>query len=358
MADNDQDKTEQPTSRKREEARSEGNVAVSMELATFFVIMGGLVMLYFSGLWMAGGIMKFMREPVFPFNAELNVQSAVALYRVVLRQYYIIMLPAFMIPLFGVLAYVLQNGINLTLKPLVPNFSKIDPISGTKKIFSVNSLMNLAKSVLKVGVLGYVMYINVRKEWHFMPSLVEMEVVSTFVFVTTVAFKIMLKSVWVLAVIAVVDYAYQKWQFEKGLMMTKEEVKEENRESEGDPLVKSRIRSVQREQARKRMMQAVDTADVVVTNPTHLAVAIKYDRLKADAPVVVAKGAGLIADRIKELAQENMVPIVEDKPLARSLFKHVEIGMEIPMGLYKAVAEILAYVYRLSAARSAVPEGV
>jgi flagellar biosynthetic protein FlhB len=357
MADSDQDKTEQPTSRKQEESREKGDVATSMEVATFFVILGGLIMLYFSGLWMADGIMKFMREPVFPFNVELNANSAVALYRVVLRQYYIIMLPAFAIPIFGVLAYVLQNGINLTLKPLAPNFSKINPISGVKQLFSVGSLMNLAKSVLKVGVLSYVMYINVKKEWHLMPSLVEMEVVSIFAFVTTVAFKVMIKSVWVLAVIAIVDYAYQKWHFNKGQMMTKEEVKEENKESEGDPMVKSRIRSVQREQARKRMMQAVETADVVVTNPTHLAVAIKYDRLKAGAPVVVAKGAGLIADRIKELAKEHMVPIVEDKPLARSLFKHVEIGMEIPMSLYKAVAEILAYVYRLSAAMSAAPGG-
>lgn len=358
MADSDQDKTEQPTSRKREEARADGNVAVSQEVGTFFVIMGGLVMLYFSGLWMASGIMKFMSGPVFPFNVELNVNNTVALYRVVLRQYCIIMIPAFAIPIFGVLAYVLQNGINLTYKPLVPKFSKINPISGAKKLVSMSALMNLAKSVLKVGVLSYVMYINVKKEWHTMPSLVEMEVVSAFVFVSAVSFRIMLKSAWVLAIIAIVDYAYQKWQFEKGLMMTKEEVKEETRESEGDPMVKARIRTVQREQARKRMMQAVETADVVVTNPTHLAVAVKYDRRKADAPVVVAKGAGLIAERIKELAEEHKVPIVEDKPLARSLFKHVEIGMEIPMGLYKAVAEILAYVYRLSAAMSAAPGGV
>ncbi len=358
MADDGQDKTEHPTARKREEARAEGNVAVSTELATFFVILGGLTMLYFSGLWMAGGIMKFMRRPVFPFTAELNIQSAVEIYRVVLRRYYIIMIPAFIVPLFGVLAYVLQNGINMTLKPLVPKFSKIDPISGAKKVISLKSLMELAKSVLKVGVLGYVMYVNVKKEWNLMPSLVDMEVVSTFVFVTSVSFKIMLKSVWVLAVIAVLDYVYQRWQFEKSLMMTKDEVKEENRESEGDPLVKSRIRAAQREQARRRMMHEVPTADVVVTNPTHLAVAIKYDRLKSDAPVVVAKGSGLIAERIRELALEHMVPIVEDKPLARSLFKHVEIGMEIPMSLYKAVAEILAYVYRLSAAKSAVAGGL
>jgi flagellar biosynthetic protein FlhB len=348
MADNDQDKTEEPTSRRREEARADGNVATSTEVATFFVILGGLLTLYLTGLFMAEGIMKLMRQPLFPFDVELTRDNIMGLWKVVLHQYYIIMIPAFMIPLFGVLAYVLQNGVNLTAKPLMPTFSKLNPLDGLKRMFSTRSLVELAKSVLKIVVLGYVMYINIRKEWNSMPSLVEMEVVTTFIFVTGTAFKIMLKTVWVLAIIAGVDYVYQVWHYEKGLKMSKEEVKEESKESEGDPMVKARIRSIQREQAQKRMMQAVPDADVVVTNPTHLAIAIKYERMKHGAPVVVAKGSGLIADRIREIAEEHNVPLVEDKPLAKSLFKLCEIGVEIPVTLYKAIAEILAYVYRLN----------
>ena len=155
------------------------------------------------------------------------------------------------------------------------------------------------------------------------------------------------ETAWVLAVIAVLDYVYQRWSFEKSLRMTKEEIKEEMKELEGDPIVKARIKSIQREMARKRMMQEVPKSDVVVTNPTHIAVALKYDREKAGAPVVVAKGAGHIAEKIKEIARKHGVPVVENKPIARNLFRYAEIGAEIPVALYKAVAEILAYVYRL-----------
>jgi flagellar biosynthetic protein FlhB len=353
MADNDQDKTEEPTSRKREEARADGNVATSQEVATFFVAIGGLLVLYFTGLFMAERIMDLMRQPVFPFDVELTRDNILEVWKPVVRQYFIIMIPAFTIPLFGVGAYILQNGVNFTTKPLAPSFSKLNPIEGVKKIFSMRSLVDLAKSIFKIVVLGYVMYVNIRKEWNLMPSLVDMEVVTTFIFVTSTAFKIMLKTIWVLAIIAGIDYVYQVWHHEKGLKMSKEEVKEENKESEGDPMVKARIRSVQREQAQKRMMQAVPDADVVVTNPTHLAIAIKYDRLKYAAPVVVAKGSGLIAEKIREIAKENNVPLVEDKLLARTLFKACEIGAEIPLTLYKAVAEILAYVYRLNSVGAA-----
>ena len=311
MAESGQDKTEEPTSRRREQARADGNVAISMELATLFVLLGGLLMLYFTGLFMAEGIMKLMRQPLFPFDAELTNDNIIGLWKTVLHRYYVIMIPAFAIPLFGVGAYILQNGVNLTTKPLVPSFSRLDPVEGVRRIFSTNALAELAKSILKIVLLGYVMYINIRKEWNLMPSLVGMEAVTTFIFVTGTAFKIMLKTVWVLAVIAGLDYVYQVWRHEKGLKMSMEEVREENKDSEGDPMVKARIRSAQREQAQKRMMQAV--SDAGVTDSAHPAIAIGDERLKHAAPSVVEKASGLRVDGRGEIAEEHKVPPVEEK---------------------------------------------
>jgi len=347
MAENDQDRTEQPTSRKRDEARLEGNVAVSREAATFFVILGALLVLYFTGVWMAERILAMMGKPFFSFRQELTPAGVIVVYKGMLKEFFTLLIPIFIIPLFGLASYLMQNGLLLSTKSLTPDFSKISPVSGVKRMFSVGSLAELGKSLLKISVLSYVVYVNVMKEWYQMPFLMDMEVISTFSYIATVSFKIMIKTVWVLALIAVLDFIYQRWQHERGLKMTREEVKEEMKHSEGDPNVKARIKSLQREMARKRMMKDVPEADVVVTNPTHLAVALKYDKAKADAPLVVAKGAGHVAERIRELARENGVPLVENKPLARALFKSVEIGSEIPEGLYKAVAELLAYVYKL-----------
>ncbi len=347
MADNDQDKTEQPTSQKRAETREKGNVASSKEVATFAVFFGGIMILYIFSSWFAEGMLKLFKHPAYPFNAELTVTDVYALYRRLLKDFLFLTAPAFAIPIFGFLAYLLQIGFNFTGTPLSPSFSKINPISGFKKTFSINAVNELVKSVIKVSVLSYVVYLNIKKEWVTLPQMIDMEIATSFVHIARLSFNVMLQTVWVLIIIAIIDYAYQKWQHEKGMKMTKEDVKEESRSSEGDPVVKARIKSAQREMARKRMMQDVPDADVVVTNPTHLAVALKYDPDKSASPMVVAKGAGLIAAKIKEIAIEHGVTIVEDKPLARSLFKSVEVGMEIPITLYKAVAEILAYVYRL-----------
>lgn len=348
MADQDQEKTEQPTSRRREQARQEGNFAVSRELSTLFVIVAGLVVLYFCGVWIATGTGEFMQQSFSKFfRGELSVNDVSGIFSRVTFKFFLVMAPVFCIPLLGAASYILQNGFSLTGKPITPDFKKLDPISGAKKLFSVNALVELVKSVLKIGILSYVVYLNVAKEWGNMPHLMEMEAVSTVTYISRVSFTIMTKTVWVLAVIAIIDYAFQRWNFEKGLRMSKEEVKEEMKEMEGDPTVKARIKSIQRDLARKRMMQDVPTADVVVTNPTHLAVALKYDKSKADAPMVVAKGADLIAEKIREIARKHNVPVIENKPLARTLFKSVEVGTAIPVSLYKAVAEILAYVYRL-----------
>lgn len=347
MADNDQERTEQATSRRREQARQEGNFASSKEVSSLFMVAAGVMVLYFAGLWMFSGLADVMRKCFHVYRGELTVKELYTIFKDLSLSFLMIIAPALIIPVLGAISYVLQNGFNLTSKPLEPDFKKIDPISGFKKIASFNSIAELVKSILKISILTYVVYVNVKNEWLNMPVLIDMEVAASVVYIAKVTFTIMVKTVWVLAVIAVLDYGYQRWNFEKGLRMSKEEIKEEMKETDGDPIIKARIKSMQREMARKRMMADVPKADVVITNPTHIAVAIKYDREKGNAPVVVAKGAGHIAEKIREIARKHGVPVLENKPLARTIYKTVKVGTEIPANLYKAVAEVLAYVYRL-----------
>ena len=347
MAENDQEKTEQASSRRREQARQDGNFATSKEVSSFFSIFGAVMVLYFSGVWIFMGMADFMKKSFFSFGGELTVESALGLFSDVSYKLLILMLPAMAIPVFGALSYVVQNGLNFTTKPITPDLNKINPLAGVKRLFSLNSIAELVKSIMKLTIITYVVYGTVKAEWMTIPFIMDMELVSALAYMGTISFRIMVKTVWVLALIAGMDYLYQRWSFEKGLRMSKDELKEETKETEGDPHVRARIKAIQREMARKRMMQAVPTADVIVTNPTHLSVAIRYDRSKSDAPVVVAKGSGHLAMKIRELAAENNVPLVENKPLARHLYKHTEVGMQRPVDVYKAVAEVLAYVYRL-----------
>lgn len=347
MAELDQEKTEQPSSRKREQARQDGSFAVSKELSSFFVVLGGLTILYFSGVWMITSAADFMKRSFALRPAELTVRDIGGLFQDVSYRFLLIIAPVLFIPVIGALSYAMQNGFAFTGKGITPQFSKLNPIAGVKKLFSLNSVVELVKSLAKISVLSYVVYTVISKEWSTLPFLMDMDAITSMTYIGRVSFRIMTKTAWVLAVIAVLDYVYQRWSFEKSLKMTKEEIKEEMKELEGDPIVKARIKSIQREMARKRMMQDVPKSDVVVTNPTHIAVALKYDRENSGAPVVVAKGAGHIAEKIKEIARKHGIPVVENKPIARNLFRYVEIGAEIPVTLYKAVAEILAYVYRL-----------
>ena len=347
MAENDQEKTEQASSRRREQARQDGNFATSKEVSSFFSIFGAVMVLYFSGVWIFMGMADFMKKSFFSFGGELTVESALGLFSDVSYKLLILMLPAMAIPVFGALSYVVQNGLNFTTKPITPDLNKINPLAGVKRLFSLNSIAELVKSIMKLTIITYVVYGTVKAEWMTIPFIMDMELVNALAYMGTISFRIMVKTVWVLALIAGMDYLYQRWSFEKGLRMSKDELKEEMKETEGDPHVRARIKAIQREMARKRMMQDAPTADVIVTNPTHLSVAIRYDRSKSDAPVVVAKGSGHLAMKIRELAAENNVPLVENKPLARHLYKHTEVGMQIPVDVYKAVAEVLAYVYRL-----------
>jgi flagellar biosynthetic protein FlhB len=247
----------------------------------------------------------------------------------------------------GLLGNIIQVGFLFTGETLVPKFSKLNPIKGMKKFVSIRSLAELVKSLIKVCIVAGVAVLMIRGELENIPGLMQMRPIDIVAFIGSVSLRICFYTCLVLIVLAILDYAFQRWRHEKDLKMTKQEVKDEFKQREGDPKVRARIRKVQIEMARRRMMEAVPEATVVITNPTHLAIALKFDVKKMIAPCVVAKGAGAIAGRIKEIAKKNNVPIVENKPLAQTLFKAVEIGGLIPVELYRAVAEVLAYVYRL-----------
>jgi len=344
-----QEKTEPATPKRRQEARKKGQVAQSREIPSALVLLSGLGFFAFSGSWMFLKFLEFMGG-IFQNIGSLNFDdsSVYLLLSEVFQRGFMILMPLMLIVLIaGVAANLLQIGFLFTGEPLVPNLSKLDPIKGIKRLFSLRSLVELVKALLKVLFVGGIAFLLLKGELETIPSLMQMSVGGILSFIGRVAFKICFYTCLVLIVLAALDYAYQRWQHERELKMTKQEVKDELKQREGDPTVKARIKRIQREMAQRRMMEMVQEADVVVTNPTILAVALKYKAEGMIAPKVIAKGAGFIAERIKEIAREKGIPIIENRPLAQTLFKLVEIGDFIPENLYRAVAEILAYVYRL-----------
>jgi len=347
--DSFQEKTEKATPRRRERARKKGNVARSTEINSVVILLVGFVSLYVFA--------PLLYRQIAGFSAQIFSQG----YDVTLSDnnvcdYFIGWAVQFLkitAPLFSFVAGAalltgyFQVGFLFTGDVLIPNLSKINPLSGAKRLFSKGSLEELIKGVIKLTIVGYVCYDAIRSQLpHFLP-LADQSVRQIVAFTGRTAFFVGMRAIAALLVLAVFDFAFQKWQYEKSLRMTRQEVTEEMKDIEGNPLIKSRIRNVQREMARKRMLQQVPEASVVITNPTHLAVALKYEMGTMDAPVVIAKGQRLIAEKIIAIAREHDIPIVENRPLAQALFKAVEVGMEIPVELYKAVAEVLAYIFHL-----------
>jgi flagellar biosynthetic protein FlhB len=247
----------------------------------------------------------------------------------------------------GVTMAYLQVGVLFTLKPIQPKLDKINPINGFKRLFSIRSLVELLKSVLKATLLLYITGSYIVARQNELLTVFSLSITQIVGLMWDIVFNLMLRAVMVLLLLAVLDYAYKRWQNEKDMMMSKQEIKDEYKMTEGDPQLKGKIKQKQREISMGRMMQEVPGADVIITNPTHYAVAVQYDPDRADAPKVIAKGKNLIAKNIKKIAEENDIPIVENKPLARALYAEVELGAFIPANLYHAVAEVLAYVYKL-----------
>ena len=345
---NDTEKTESATPKKREKAREEGNVAKSREIPTVLILLSSLIVLTMAGSWMFWNLTDFMHSIFLGVgSADISVETVNTLLQVVIKKVVLILLPLLSVLIIaGIAGNLFQVGFMWSGKTLKPKLSKLNPISGVKKLFSLKSLVELSKSILKLIIVGGVAYLAIKSEVDNFPGLIQFSVIELITFIGKVAFKITLYTCLVLIILAALDYFYQRWQYEKDLKMTKQEVKDEYKMREGDPKVKARIKSVQREMAQKRMMEAVPEATVIITNPTHLAIAIKF-QIDMPAPRLVAKGAGFLAKQIKEIAQIHSIPVIEQKALARIIYKTVEINEYIPEDLYKAVAEILAYVYRL-----------
>ena len=345
-----QERTEKATPKKKEEARKKGQVAISREVSSAMILLASLGYFYFSGSWMFWNLSEVITR-VFQNLGSLqfnNINDASVFSMEVLNRLLAILIP-FLLPLviLGLVANVLQIGFKMSTEAIAPKFSKLNPISGLKRFVSLKALVELTKSIVKLLFIGTIAYILVRSDLKAFPLLIQQEVGQILVFIARISLKIGFFVCLALIILAILDFLYQRWQYEQDLKMTKQEVKDEQKQTFGDPKVKSRIRSMQLEMARCRMMEAVPEADVVITNPTHLAIAIKFNAKEMIAPRVLAKGAGHVAQRIKQIATEHQVPLVEDKPLAQALFKMVELGDYIPAELYRAVAEVLAYVYRL-----------
>ncbi|MEA1996602.1 MAG: flagellar biosynthesis protein FlhB [Gemmatimonadota bacterium] len=346
----DEEKTEEPTQKKLHDARLEGNVPRSTELSSTMILLTGVLGLFFFGssMWsrMETAAYFFFNNAVDLEIAKENIQEYTQVAVFFLLQ---LTLPLFlMLAVVGMLTGVVQSGANITHKPLLPKASKMNPLKGLKRVFaSSRALVELVKSVLKVLAVSALSAWTIKGMFANYLLLFDQEVGQFFIYLMKQIFILSIRIALFLLFLAVLDYLWQRYQHVKNLRMSRQEIKEERKQQEGDPMVKSRIRSIQMEAARKRMMQDVKEADVVVTNPTALAVALKYDQQKMRAPLVVAKGARLVAEKIKEIARANDIPVVENKPLAQVLYKTVEVGGEIPSHLYKAVAEVLAYVYRL-----------
>jgi flagellar biosynthetic protein FlhB len=345
-------RTEAATPKRREDARRKGQVARSREVVAVIVLAVGFATVRAVGPieWSA------WREDLEYFlTTALGAERDVALQTAVLRA--LRTMGIGLLPLFGalmvaaVVGCVMQTGPMLIGEPLKWDATKIDPIKGLQRMFSSAALGELVKSTLKVGLSGWVAYRWLQASYPQMLLLAQMDLPTAATFAGKLLSALFWKLTGVLVLIAVADYVWQRYQYEVQLRMTREEVREEIRQQEGSPEIKGAQRRRQREIARGRMMQAVRSADVVVTNPTHYAVALVYDPTRLDAPQVVARGQRLVAQRIKEIAREAEVPIVENPPLARSLFAACDVGDLVPAELYAAVAEVLAYVYRLSGRR-------
>ncbi|MEI4768561.1 flagellar biosynthesis protein FlhB [Psychrobacillus sp. FJAT-51614] len=344
------EKTEKATPKKRQDSRKKGQVLKSADVTSAIVLLAVFVFLFFS----AG----FLRKEIFSFFdvtftkymliETLTIETTVQIYKDLLMEMAVILLPIMGVAVVAAIAAnFFQFGLLFTTEPLKFDLKKIDPIQGLKRIFSLKAIIELLKSLLKISFIGSVTTLII---WMNLEQVLSLSFKTPWDTLSTVGWLTGMMGIaasCVLLFISILDFFYQRYDYEKNLKMSKQDIKDEHKNSEGDPIIKSRIRQRQREMAMRRMMQEVPTADVVITNPTHFAIALKYDDDSMDAPIVVAKGADFVAQKIKLIARENDVVMVENRPLARAMYDQVEIGQRIPDEFFKAVAEVLAYVYRI-----------
>lgn len=342
------DKTEEATPKKKSDARKKGQIAKSKEIALALTLLASTIVIIALGGYVGNGLKSTLI--VFLNNyltMSLSYDSVQKILFIVVWRIAILFLPVVLPIMFmGVLANFLQTGALITSEPLKPDLSKLNPLNGFKRMFSMRTVMELFKDLTMVTIVSFVGYKFVKDNYEYILTLGSLNAQAVAAAVGKLTVNIFFRITILMIIIAIIDYVYQRFQYNKDLKMSKQEVKEEYKQDEGDPQIKSKIKQKQREMATRRMMQEIPKATVVVTNPTHIAVALKYEE-GLNAPVVAAKGADRVALKIKEIAKENDVPIIENKPLARLMYSEVELDEEIPMDMYEAVAEILALVYKI-----------
>ncbi|WP_413773683.1 flagellar biosynthesis protein FlhB [Paenibacillus validus] len=343
------EKTEDATPKKKQDARKQGQVAKSMELPAAFILFFSFLAFYLFGGFMKGHLVGVFRSIYTDFLlVDLTSPNMMVLYEQLALQMLLILSPIFVIAVvIAVLGNYLQFGFLLTGDPLMMKFSKMNPLEGAKRMFSMRSVVEFLKSMLKMSIIGYVVYSVLWGEKAHIMQLAHLPLQEILTFTSSLVLNLGVKIGGILIILAIFDFLYQKYEHEKNLRMSKQDIKDEYKKSEGDPLIKGKIREKQRRMAMQRMMQDVPKADVIITNPTHFAVALQYDGSKMQAPTVIAKGTDFVALKIRQVAKDHGVATIENKPLARALYAQVEIGEAIPADMFQAVAEVLAYVYKL-----------
>jgi len=347
------EKTEKATPKKRNESRKKGQVAKSMEIPSTLILLSCITCLVMLGPFIEKQLLSLIGDAFLNrLNMDVTDSNVLALFNHYAIQMLILLAPVFIIVVvIAFAANYVQIGWLFTLEPLKPKFEKLNPINGAKNLFGMRSLIEFLKSSLKLVSVALIVFTVLWSEKKRLLDLAHLPVQDIFAFVTSLTVRLGLFIAALLFILAIGDFMYQRYEYEKNLRMSKQDIKDEYKNMEGDPLIKGKIKERQRRMALMRMMQEVPNADVIITNPTHFAVALKYDSAKMDAPTVVAKGQDYMALRIREIAKQNNVITMENKPLARALYERTEVGQSVPADLFQAVAEVLAYVYRLKGRR-------
>ncbi|KAB2954383.1 flagellar biosynthesis protein FlhB [Heliorestis acidaminivorans] len=343
------EKTEKATPKKRQDSRKKGQVARSQEVNSAIILLVTFLTLFFLGQQTIDGIQRLTSHilgvltgteitPITVFSVGLDITILASL---LVAPFLLVAMAA------GLTASYLQVGFLFSTEAIKVKWNRINPLSGFKRIFSKRALVELVKSILKVSFVGYIAYMVIMENLHTFPKMMGMDVTTALAIIANIGFDVGWRVALLLLFVAAIDLWYQRYSHEESIKMSKQEVKDEHKQAEGDPQIRSKIRQRMREAAMRRMMQELPQADVVITNPTHFAIALKYDGNSMAAPRVIAKGQDFLAQKIKEVAQTHGIPMVEDKPLAQTLYRTVEVGDQIPADLFQAVAEVFAFVFRM-----------
>jgi len=355
MAEEAGEKTEEPTPHRLREAREKGQVAKSKEITTALLLIFSYMLFRYTGeyVWNNLTSMATMIFSQIPNTGDFSYTFVGYILLLGIQGLLLCVAPIFGLTMFiAFAAEVLQTGFMFSVDPLSPKMERLSPAEGFKRMFSLQGFVELIKSILKIGIVFWITWLAIRDDIPYIVILIRGQPWDAVVLGGSIAYKVAIRVGLFYVAIAILDYFYKRWEYMRGLKMTKQEIKEEYKRLEGDPMIKQRMRELQRQVAYQRMMAAVPQADVVVTNPTHIAIALKYEAQKMKSPTVLAKGERKAAEEIKRIADTSYVPIVENEPLARSIYRTTDIGKQIPAELFQAVAEVLAYVYKLKKKRT------